>query len=152
MSFDIEKFREFGLTDGEKHFRRLIKAMEIGEQPPIETLQFLADAGRKILDSDDAKNALKLKKSRGRKKDTEFYKWMDLVTVICLLMDERNFSKDKAISAVADALSGEKGHTYSTIEDRYDNHQQRARERYAAEKEIEKIRDAYLAGLFDPQK
>lgn len=49
MSFDLEKFREHGLTEGEKHFRRLANAVEKGEQPPADTLQFLAKAGREIL-------------------------------------------------------------------------------------------------------
>ena len=49
MSFDLEKFREHGLTEGEKHFRRLANAVETGQQPPADTLQFLAKAGREIL-------------------------------------------------------------------------------------------------------
>jgi len=50
MSFDMERLREEShLTEGERHFLRLAKAVESGEQPPADTLLFLAKAGREIL-------------------------------------------------------------------------------------------------------
>jgi len=51
--------------------RRFYEALEAGEQPPAETLQFLADAFRKMHKGADAKEALKLIKKRGRKDESE---------------------------------------------------------------------------------
>ncbi len=146
MSFDMERFREFGLTEGEKHFRRLVKAVEHGEQPPAETLQFLADAGRKILAGGNPKKHLKLEKPRGNKKTDGFtvIKRIELVRIACLLMDERGLSKQQALERIAGALSGVKGYSFDSIERYYDSYQRLARETNAAEKIYE--------SLSDPQK
>lgn len=130
MSFDFEKLMEFGLTEGEKHFQRLVKSEESGESPPIETLRFLAGAGRKILAGENPKKALKLEKTRGRKKDDGLafsYKLM-AVQVICGLMDEHNFTKEQALDRLAALLSEVKGYSRHSLEDHYDAYHRMARD------------------------
>jgi hypothetical protein len=69
MSFDLQKIREHGLNEGGKHFYRLRQAMAQGQPPLVDTLQFLNDAGARILVGNDPKKALRLEKTQGRKKD-----------------------------------------------------------------------------------
>ena len=88
MTFDIERFTEHGLTEGEKHLRRLVNAIARGESPPADTLQFLAGAGREVLDGANPKKALSLEKTKGNKIDGfRVIHRIELVRVICLLMD-----------------------------------------------------------------
>lgn len=149
MSFDLEWLEEFGLTEGEKHFRRLIKAVENKESPPTETLKFLAGAGKKILAGDEPKKALLLEKPRGRKKKDEFRIFMEITIVqaICGLMDEHNFTKDQALDRLADLYSRItritritriKGCSRSSLEHFYDEHKDLARKSNKI-KEIETV-------------
>ncbi len=41
MGFNIEAFLEHGLTEGQKHLRRFVKAMESGQAQSPETIQFI---------------------------------------------------------------------------------------------------------------
>ncbi len=150
MTFDIERFREFGLTEGEKHFQRLVNAVDRGESPPADTLQFLAKAGREILNHGSPKKALQLEKPQGRKKDDGLivYKRMRLVQVLCGLMDDHGRTKEQAIDRVADVLSGLKGYSRDSIERHYDTYQRLARESNQAEGQFNK----FLERMKDPQK
>ncbi len=150
MSFDVERFREFGLTDGEKHFQRLANAVERGELPPADTLQFLAQAGREILNQVNPKKALKLEKPQGRKKDSGLIvcRRIMLVQIICGLMDEHGFTKEQAIDRLTDIMAGKKGFSRDSIERHYDAYQRLARENNATERKF----NALLERPKDPQK
>lgn len=118
MSFDRERFMEHGLTVGEKHLRRLAVAVERGEVPPLETLQFLAQAGRKILEGASPQGALELNKPKGNKKADGWRVWrrIDIVRCICMLMDDHGFTLDAAISRIAIAMRGTPGYSPKSLE------------------------------------
>lgn len=155
MPFDAEMFLEHGLTEGEKHFRRLVKAIERGEQPPAETLQFLANAGQRILDGDDPKSALQLKKKQGNKHDGfKVFRRIEIVGLICSLMDEKHLTKNKAIQLVADFMAGKKGYSIDSLERFYDEFHRSARKMNRANKVIhcldrkqELVDKAFLAAI-----
>lgn len=138
MGFDFDKFHEFDLTEGEKHFRRLAQANERGEPPPADTLNFMARAGREILSGANPRKALKLERPKGNNKMDSFeaIKRIKIVQVISGLMDEYDFSKDEAIKRVAETCSGKKGYSSSSIKRCYDTYQRLARETNAAEKKF----------------
>lgn len=135
MTFDLEGFREHGLTEGEKHLRRLADAVERGESPPADTLLFLASAARKILGGANPKKALKLEKNRGNKTDGfRVIRRIELVRFICWLMDERGSTKADAIGKIAGALADVPGYSIDSLERHYDAHHKLARESNRAEK------------------
>ena len=154
MSFDIERFLEHGLTEGEKHFQRLANAVEKGEQPPADTLQFLAKAGREILDGANPKKALKLEKPKGNKKlsGLTIHKRIELVRAICVAVDEMGFTKERAIGKAAELLTDVRGYSFDSIERYYDEHQKLARDCTRAERLAFKDFDDFLKSLSDPQK
>jgi hypothetical protein len=150
MNFDLERFMEFGLTEGEKHFQRLVNAVDRGESPPADTLQFLAQAGRDILNGSNPKKALRLEKPQGRKKDDGLTvcRRIRLAQVLCGLMDDHGFTKEQAIDRVADVMTGRKGFSRDSIERHYDDYQRLARESNAAERKF----NEFLEKREDPQK
>ena len=150
MTFDIERFMEFGLTEGEKHFQRLANAVDRGEPPPADTLQFLAHAAGDILNHGSPQKALKLEKPKGRKKDDGLTvcKRIMLVQVLCGLMDDHGFAKEKAIDRVAELMSGKRGFSRDSIERHYDAYQRLARESNQAERQF----NEFLERMEDPQK
>jgi len=150
MTFDLERFMEFGLTEGEKHFQRLANAVDRGESPPADTLQFLAQAGREILNHASPQKALKLEKPKGRKKDDGLTvcKRIMLVQVLCGLMDDHGFTKEQAVDRVAEFMSSKRGFSRDSIERHYDAHQRLARESNRVERQF----NEFLERLEDPQK
>lgn len=133
--FDIARFREYGLTEGEKHFRRLADAIECGESPPAETLQFLANAGRRIANGENPKKALKLEKRKGNKMDgSRVWRRIRLVQAICLLIDDFHLTKAEAIDKTAAALADIPGYSRDSLERHYDAFHGLARESNRAEK------------------
>lgn len=157
MSFDMEGFLEHRLTEGEKHFRRLANAVEKGEQPPADTLQFLAKAGREILGGANPKKALRLEKPKGNKKLHGFtiLKRIELVQALCAMVDEMGYTKERAIERVAELLTGVRGYSFDSIERYYDEYQKLARESTRAERLVFLELDDYLQSLkslSDPQK
>ena len=133
--FDRDRFLEHGLTEGEKHFRRLADALERGESPPAETLQFLANAGKEIANGANPKKALKLEKQKGNKTDAaRVWRRIRLVQAICLLMDDFHLTKAEAIDKTAAALADIPGYSWDSLERHYDAFHTLARESNRAEK------------------
>jgi hypothetical protein len=150
MNFDLERFMEFGLTEGEKHCQRFVNAVDRGELIPADTLEFLAQSLRDILNGANPKKALRLEKPQGRKKDDGLtvYRRIRLAQVLCRLMDEHGFTKEKALDRVADVMTGRKGFSRDSIEKHYDDYQRLAREGNAAERKF----NEFLEKREDPQK
>lgn len=121
----LDKLIEKDLTEGERHFRRLIKAHESGQSPPEDTLQFLVNAGRQILRGANPKKVLKLEKPRGNKKLSGFIvlERIELVRAICCLMSEYKLSKEQAIELMANSRSKVKGYSFDSIRHYYDEYQ-----------------------------
>jgi len=148
MPFDVQKFMEFGLTEGEKHFYRLRRAMEQGQTPPADTLQFLSDAGQRILDGADPKKALKLEKTQGRKKNNGnvIHGHITITQIICGLMDDYGFTKDQALDRISEIMSKipkVKGYSRRSLVRYYDTYHKLARESNASDKRFDEILERY---------